>query len=76
MKNIFTYDYKEQVPFIEMLKFSRKHPELHLYQVYETGSSLEVFIFSKNAATAKKELYSSMYLGYPEDFLKLLKIKM
>lgn len=74
MKNIFIWDYKEQVPFIEMLKFSRKHPELHLYQVCDTGSTFEAFIFSKNAVTAKKELYSSMNLEYPKDFLKFIKI--
>lgn len=73
MKNIFIWDYKEQVPFIDMLKFSRKHPEFRLYQVYDTGSTFEAFIFSKNAATAKKELYSSMnYRSY--NSLKFIKI--
>jgi hypothetical protein len=69
----FVWDYNEKVPFIEMMKFSRKHPKLHLYQVYDTGATFEVYIFSKNAATAKKKLYSSMYLDYPKNFLKLYK---
>ena len=72
-EDIFVWDYNEPVPLIEMMKFSRKHPKLHLYQVYDTGATFEVYIFSKNAATAKKKLSSSIYLDYPKNFLKMYK---
>ena len=57
-----------------MLKFSRKHPELHLYQVCDNGSTFEAFIFSKNTATAKKELYSSMNYRVSQKFIKFIEI--
>ena len=53
--NVFIWDYKDEAPFIEMLKFSRKHPELHLFEIHNHGIQLYVYIFALNAATAKHQ---------------------
>ncbi len=53
--NVFTWDYKDEAPFIEMLMFSRKHPELHLFEIHNHGIQLYVYIFALNAATAKRQ---------------------
>lgn len=61
MKIYFLWEYNEKAPFIEMLKFSRKYRDLHLYEVVDDGTTFYTYIFAENAATAKQQLFEALY---------------
>lgn len=52
---IFSWDYNEQSPFIEMLKFQKQNPNLHLYEIVDHGGTFSLFVFASNCNIAKKE---------------------
>lgn len=55
---MFMWDWKDEVPLIEMLEYQKKNPELNLYEIVNLGGTFTHYIFAPDYKVAKKEAES------------------
>lgn len=74
--NAFIWD--REASFIETSEFSRKHPELHLFEVYHRFDPVleySAYVFAMDAKAAKIEARKTIFEGTPLKTLRTKRIK-
>ena len=56
---VFIWDWKDRIPYVEMLKYQHKNPNLHLYEYDDHGGTFTFLVFSLNKRLALKEVIKS-----------------
>lgn len=56
---IFTWDWKDPVPYIEMLKYKHIYPTAHLYEFDDHGGTFTYLIFAPTKKIALREVEKS-----------------
>jgi hypothetical protein len=59
MTSVFIWDWKDPVPYIEMLKYQHKNPTLHLYEYDDHGGTFSFFVFALDKQRAIREVVKS-----------------
>lgn len=63
---IFSWDWKDTVPVVDMLSFQKKNPTLHLYEYVEHGGTFTYYVFAPTIKIARQRVFGDLGLSLIE----------